>query len=361
MEEDWSRGFQDSARLVCARHFDDDILLAAQAEGATSGTCDFCDDGIAPRVSDLTNVVKVVALAFFEYWSDADNEGIPWDSGEGGYQGSVLDVGDAFEMTFEDELSDEPEVWREIMSCFYTDAMVCQRNYWELTDEAALRFDWKEFTDTIKYRTRYVFLAEPAIATGNGSEEGQPPPAMHMLARVAELLERYGCIRPMVAGERWYRARVHRPDVNCSNAAALATVPDDLATIPNRMSPAGIPMFYGAADVVTALAEVWTPGTRGRVATSGVFRTTREMLIVDLTRLPQLPSIFATERRAERDHLLFLRAFIDELRQPIARDGREHIEYVPTQVVTEYCRRVARRDQGQSVDGLLFRSSQDPE
>ena len=82
-------------------------------------------------------------------------------------------------------------------------------------------------------------------------------------------------------------------------------------------------------------------------------------MVVDLTQLPPLPSIFDTARRRERDELLFLRAFIDDLRQPVARDGREHIDYVPTQVVTEYFRRVVRHA-GRGFCGLLFRSTQDP-
>ena len=159
IEEDWSRGYRDSGLSLCSKHIHDDMLLASTADTAMKGECDLCG-GRRREVFDLTAVVEVVAGTLFEYWNDVDNAGIPWDSGEGGYQGHVLTVDDAFATTFEDEISEEPELWANILSCFYTDSTVCQRNYWELTGADALKFDWKEFTDTIKYRTRYVFLAD---------------------------------------------------------------------------------------------------------------------------------------------------------------------------------------------------------
>jgi hypothetical protein len=52
--------------------------------------------------------------------------------------------------------------------------------------------------------------------------------------------------------------------------------------------------------------------------------------------------------------LVFVHAFARDLAKPITLDGREHIEYVPTQVVTEYLRFVMP----QSIDGILFSSAQ---
>ena len=37
-------------------------------------------------------------------------------------------------------------------------------------------------------------------------------------------------------------------------------------------------------------------------------------------------------------------------------DGREHIEYVPTQIVTEYFRRIFRVE-GRRLDGIIYESS----
>ncbi|WP_146060416.1 RES domain-containing protein [Amycolatopsis sp. CA-128772] len=57
---------------------------------------------------------------------------------------------------------------------------------------------------------------------------------------------------------------------------------------------------------------------------------------------------------SQRYDLVFLHRFAADLGKPIALDGREHIEYVATQVVTEYLRFVSSN----AVDGILYRSAQ---
>jgi len=58
---------------------------------------------------------------------------------------------------------------------------------------------------------------------------------------------------------------------------------------------------------------------------------------------------------------LFLHGFRRDLLKPIERDGREHVEYVPTQVVTEYLRLAYRLpEEGEPrLDGLMFTSTRD--
>ena len=48
--------------------------------------------------------------------------------------------------------------------------------------------------------------------------------------------------------------------------------------------------------------------------------------------------------------------FIEDFRKPVEKDGREHINYVPTQIVTEYFRSVVKIGGG-TVDGVRYRSS----
>lgn len=57
------------------------------------------------------------------------------------------------------------------------------------------------------------------------------------------------------------------------------------------MSPAGIPLFYGADDVGTALAEVGRADDR-EYFTVAQFVTTAPITIVDLTDLPAVPDVF---------------------------------------------------------------------
>jgi hypothetical protein len=50
-------------------------------------------------------------------------------------------------------------------------------------------------------------------------------------------------------------------------------------------------------------------------------------------------------------------SFARDVVKPVDRNGSEHIEYVPTQIVTEYLRLIHRTDDDTSVDGLLCTSS----
>ena len=50
-------------------------------------------------------------------------------------------------------------------------------------------------------------------------------------------------------------------------------------------------------------------------------------------------------------------SFVRDFVQAVEKDGREHIEYVPTQVVTEYFRRVFRDTDGEPIRGIIYPSS----
>jgi hypothetical protein len=123
------------------------------------------------------------------------------------------------------------------------------------------------------------------------------------------------------------------------------------------MSPAGIPMFYGASNVATAIAETARVGHD--VASIGRFEPVRELWVVDLAQVPEIPSLFDEQRRGMRASLRFLHGFVRDLTRPVSRNGAEHIDYVPTQIVTEYLRYLFRFDENESVDGLVFTSSRD--
>jgi RES domain-containing protein len=134
--------------------------------------------------------------------------------------------------------------------------------------------------------------------------------------------------------------------------------PDSKARFSNRMSPAGIVMFYGAQERETALREVRDTGRADETElTVGSFKTVADLKIIDLTRLPPSPSLFDRDNRAMISGIRFLHRFVEELKQPVIKDGREHVDYVPTQVVTEYFRRAFADVERKPVQGILYPSS----
>jgi hypothetical protein len=119
------------------------------------------------------------------------------------------------------------------------------------------------------------------------------------------------------------------------------------------MSPAGIPMFYGSVSEDTALNEV----DGDDFATVATFSTLQSFKVLDLTRIPRVPSIFDDYQNHLRPAIKFLWDFTEDLSKKIEKDGREHIEYVPTQVATEYFRRVFRGLDEEPLRGIVYPSS----
>ena len=86
------------------------------------------------------------------------------------------------------------------------------------------------------------------------------------------------------------------------------------------------------------------------------FEVVEPLLVVDLTRLPKPPSVFDVARKREREEALFAHGFVNAISKPVTKNGREHIEYVPSQVVCEYLAQ-AFRPGGVMLGGLVFPSS----
>ncbi len=69
--------------------------------------------------------------------------------------------------------------------------------------------------------------------------------------------------------------------------------------------------------------------------TVGQFVTTAPMMVIDLTDVPAVPSVFDPKLGGSLGQLRFLNDLVEELRQPIDTD-RSNLDYVPTQVFCEY-------------------------
>lgn len=346
--EEWERGYSSPPdRAVCAGHFDDAWLASWITQHADSDWCDYCDAERPGGTCHLDQVLELVAEVLWHGWTRAIEE-LYYDK-EDGYFGPHDYVEEVLHHEIGLGYLVEPDRLREdIVSCFDSE-VVCPRDPYGFSLDDSLRFGWRDFAETIKHRSRYVFLAQ--VSEDRRGDEIEPS---QMLGKLGSIVSREGLLREIPAGSAWVRARAHEPVERVETASDLATAPIESAVFANRMSPAGIPMFYAAADEMTAIHE--TSDGQG-VVTTGAFRALRDLLILDLTDLPDVPSVFDVRKAVRRSNLSFLRSLAEEIAKPIERDRREHIDYVPTQVITEYFRRVFRSDDGRRVDGIQYASS----
>ncbi|MDE2934569.1 MAG: RES domain-containing protein [Chloroflexota bacterium] len=115
---------------------------------------------------------------------------------------------------------------------------------------------WERFVEHVKHQSRYYFLTEPA---GGREDDGRSPDELKVSEIPTHLGEAVGeleLIREVGVGEPLYRARLGCSGETFQGAQQLGTAPASRARSANRMSPAGIAMFYGASDEQTAIAEV---------------------------------------------------------------------------------------------------------
>jgi len=134
------------------------------------------------------------------------------------------------------------------------------------------------------------------------------------------------------------------------------------------MSPAGIPMFYGAKKEETAIAEVGAHaapkeeqvGARDPQkpdhVTLGQFILSSDVMVIDFTELPEVPSIFDSNLGSYRREIKFLHEFVEKLGAPVAEEDAA-IDYVPTQVLTEFFLKVFKSARGQSPVGIVYSSA----
>lgn len=347
------RGYGESQDYICPACITDHFLCEWIASHVESVFCSFCgarsDSPIAASFEAFTGVV-LAGLGFD--WNDPNNEGIRYITREGGWQAPLSATEDVL---YDAGLSENDDVIAALGELIESDAWV-EREFYRGTDSQRLAWGWNSFKAFTKNHTRYFFLQ----AQDERYDELTPSQVLAAVSNtIATKLDGKGLIRTIAAVTNLFRIRVD--DKPQTAATEIGTPKPEHARQSNRMSPAGIPMFYGAFDKDTAYAEAFDPVAHsGKVLTIGTFRALRELLVLDLADLPPVPSVFDIDHQDLIHPLRFLHEFADDISQPITRDGREHIEYVPTQIVTEYFRRVFRTPDVRQLDGIIYRSAKRP-
>jgi hypothetical protein len=361
LEQQEAQGFNFVGdKYVCSNCFGDYAIREFIGENAERRKCSYC--GLSSSKPIAAHMDKVMALIVegirFE-WRDPDDVGVPFESAEGGYQGKVIDSYDLIM----DEIVDELGIENDGLSRDIIDSLGgrqwCQKDFWTLGPGKALIFSWEQFVEQVKHNTRYVFLRMDGDS--DSKWESETIPTSEMLDEIGRIVSELGLTEVLEPGARLWRCRVHDKSESFDTAEELGTVSSERAKYSNRMSPAGIPMFYGALDELTAVQE--TAELREQestIATLSPWTTLRQMRVLNLERLPKFPSLFDEAKRELRPSIEFLYSFRGDISRPIIKDGLEHVEYVPTQIVTEYFRHIYKDTEGNKVVGILYPSARNP-
>lgn len=360
------RGYNDPPEnCVCADHFNDRELKKYIIANGLSADCDYCER--KTKSIDLSLLVEFIDGKIKRYFGDINDQNLYLASsfeldddpkGSGFYDacGYAMPKG-RHTYSFDELISetnldiDNQKLYDDIVSCF-ENTEYCLNEPFVSTLNEELVHTWKQFCNIVKYEKRYTFLKTFELSQRQDSENGLED----ILSEIGKSVIKNNLIKSIPLNEILYRCRVHNSSVIVANIGELASPPNESAK-QNRMSPAGISMFYGAFDKDTAIVEAKSgvADLTGQDITIGMFRTIQELNVVDFTGLPQRISYYADYNY----HVMrFLKSFAFEIAQKYEHDDKIHIEYAPTQVITEYFRYLFEITHKMKVDGLVYHSAQ---
>lgn len=342
---------------ICSRCFSDPHIANFIEQNVVSTKCGYCGRaGHSVAAANLTDVLEFMLPQIDLEYASAD-QSLPDDpeTGERMFGEDEFDTRTMLEIYLELDLprDEDGELMEDI-------AEAMPEQDWCLVDplaarpEEAIARSWDHFKEVIMHRRRFFFLQHEDGKLAEDVSWGEAAFNIpDLLERIVAFTKRHGLIAALGSGSRWIRCQAMAVGDHDFSASRMGPPPYEFAKVPNRMSPAGVPMFYGAAAMETALAEI--SATKGRYAV-GTFETLKDIKVLDLSVDPAIPSLFDVEFARDRAVARFMQAFIDDFRKPVDRTLKPHIDYLPTQVITEYFRTMVRTDDGEPVEGIRYRS-----
>lgn len=218
-------------------------------------------------------------------------------------------------------------------------------------------YSWRRFRHEILHEQR--FFNQRALETLKEIFDG-----LHLLRDDSNIPAVYQ-LRPGDTGSQFFRARKansleERRIIVKDLANKLGPPPQHLCR-PGRMNASGIAVFYGAFDVNTCVAEL-RPAV-GETVISAKFSLIRPIVVLDTTRFsgrPKAINIFAKTYITRMKLWKFMATFMNEISMPCLPDD-EYLDYVPTQVVSEYLthlHEISRGGAARTIDAIIYRSAQ---
>ncbi|MBA6098507.1 RES domain-containing protein [Pseudomonas juntendi] len=351
MEEEMERGYSlVDDTYVCARCVEDESLQRIVRRNWSKGICSYCN--MTRRVADMNHVIEHVYKSILLEWGDAASEGLAYETREGGWQGDVCGTWELMHNCG----PDCPEEVLDTIAGSIHDVPWCEIDPYSLPIDRTLVYGWQSFSRFIIHTARFVFYK--AVNTSYATDQHDEMNPVDILEAIGSVAKKLQLITTVPAGQPIFRVRIVDPEVDLRRASELGPPPAEYANMPNRMSPVGIPMFYGAFDLATAVRETYDFSDKSaKKAATGAFSAVRDLRVVDLSESFFVPSLFDPELQSLRPYYRFMRDFIEDFTKPIERSDRAHADYVPTQVVTEYFRHVYRTDDDRQIDGIIYPSS----
>lgn len=340
------RGYSDIDTHICTDCVENDFLKSVIQDNLTENSCSYCDSSEAADVNEL---LPYITDTINYYYADPASAGVPRDSGEWVCSDeSFLNIEEILcELGLDANEDFIADLCEAIEDNWYVKAY--QGHYYSSSKSEVLSSAWSSFSHVVKYQTRYMFKDIKHLP-----EDIYDLSPAQFLTSLANIIKNHGLVDKLPSEFKLYRARARTYNSEWDITEKTLGAPPNRKASSGRMNPIGISYLYTATDENTAIEEVVTDQPKVAI---GEFQTLSELNILDLTKLPTLPSVFDPEKRDELQYILFLKAFQKEITKPISKDGSEHIDYVPTQVISEYFAHNFYTDKMDKLNGIRYKSS----
>jgi hypothetical protein len=310
-------------KYICSNCLEEDYIRKYIVKNGSLNYCNYCKK--KRKIIEFEKVVEIIESGFSSFYDDPINglgringEWVSCTSGEQDTYDLLTEYFDYKEEVFEDLVSRLPEhLW-------------CKKDFYDLDDSEENINTWKSFIDLTKYKFRYLFNT-----MNYGYNKYRNP--IDILKEIMNISDRLKLFHKIKKGTIVYRA-----------VSGYHTLKDELCSPPiektcsNRFNPVGFSMFYGSADKDTCKEEI---GIKKDYSV-GIWEIQQDILIYDLTYkfkfkngryfYNKFPSIFDENNRKYYHYYKFILDFASDVSQKADKKKYEKIEYVPTQIITEY-------------------------
>ena len=234
--------------FVCGYCFKDPGLIKFIRERAVSEKCSFCCSRSQKLIAASIDDVSAYFLKCLSQEYDLAVSQLGWEKGWVGTFWSSEELAiDEINLEFPRGNQDSllPYLFGE-----YFEQDWCEENAYGLNPQDRVYFSWNYFRKVTMHERRFFFLGSGRET--HDSEVYGPGEILHMISEYAQQI---GLFTEIPSGTHFLRARWEGCKPALKKPQELGPPPVNKAIQSNRMSPAGIPMFYGCDDEKTALKE----------------------------------------------------------------------------------------------------------
>lgn len=344
----------------CVNCFSDAEIKRFIKSDEKIGNCDYCQSRKV-HICNVNDVGDFIMEGFLRRYEDAANQ-VEYCSSDGGYQLPTSDIADILlyqEEIFGEGLADPNALLKDLVINDGTPYVRKDPYGPPSADPDEIRY-WENFCKTIKTKQRFtVFLSSEYE---DQYDHSQPKNFLFYLANnfMPTLID---VLQP---GTKIYRARINNENSKFSHKDLTSPPPQRSRN--SRMSPAGISFFYGGMNPEVCIHEV-RPNVAENIVVAE-FEVVQELFVLNLANdFEAGRSIFDPDYSFYYEEYFkpFIEHFARDVSKPIRQTDNE-IEYVPTQVFTEFIRTINFRNHfywedanGNKsdvfVNGIQFKSS----